>query len=83
MMNLDNHDFRIDVERILLCSVSQDYLGDILDSPISQTGETLYDKIREDVLYASAWIDEGYYSEDDIRLAIGRTILNLLQEQNW
>ena len=80
MMNLDNHDFRIDVERILLCSVSQDYLRDILDSPISQTGETLYDKIREDVLYASAWIDEGYYSEDDIRLAIGRAILNILQE---
>lgn len=80
MMHLDNHDFRIDVERILLCSISRDYLRDILDFPISPTGETLYDKICEDVLYASAWIDEGYYSEDDIRLAIGRAILNILQE---
>jgi len=82
MMNINSQNFRINVERILRGSISQDYIGDILDSPISQMGETLYDKICEDVFYASAWIDEGYYNEDDIRLAIGRVILEILQERN-
>lgn len=80
MIHLDNHDFRINVERILLHSVSQDYIEDILDSLVSPTGETFYDKICQDVFYSSAWIDEGYYSEDDIRLAIGRELWNLLRE---
>lgn len=82
MMDIDRQDFRINVERILLGSISQDYIGDILDSPVSPKGETFYDKICEDVFYASAWIDEGYYNEDDIRLAIGRAILDILQERN-
>ena len=35
-------------------------------------------EIIEDVMETSAWEDEGYYNEDDIRLAIGRVLMGRL-----
>ena len=34
--------------------------------------------VINDVLEASAWEEEGYYNEDDIRLAIGRVLAHRL-----
>lgn len=31
-----------------------------------------------DVMECSAWEDEGYYNEDDVRLAIGRVLIDRL-----
>ena len=33
------------------------------------------DDVIDDVMTSSAWDDEGYYNDDDIRLAIGRTLM--------
>lgn len=35
--------------------------------------------IIQNVLETSAWEDEGYYNEDDIRLAIGRELMARLR----
>lgn len=40
---------------------------------------TLMEDIIQNVLETSAWEDEGYYNEDDIRLAIGRELMARLR----
>lgn len=43
----------------------------------------IWDAIRHDVIddvkETSAWEDEGYFNEDDVRLAIGRAFCNILE----
>lgn len=70
-------DFRIEVEDIMRKSVSSDYVNDILDYE-TNTGDTIFERIKEDVEVTSAWYDEQYYNDDDIKLAIGRVILEQL-----
>lgn len=74
---IDEKKFRPIVEKFLMTAVSDDYVRDILDRKVSCRG-TVFDLIKEDVERASAWREEGYYNEDDIRLAIGRVLLDRL-----
>ena len=70
-------DFRIEVETIMRKSVSFDYVNDILDHE-TNTGDTIFECIKKDVEVTSAWYDEQYYNDSDIKLAIGRVILEQL-----
>ena len=63
---------------ILQKATSDDYANTILFHDSNLEGEktdTIMDDIIHDVMKTSAWEEEGYYNEDDIRLAIGRTLL--------
>ena len=72
-----------EVRMILQFSVSSEYVRYILEEKDNDyedeyIGHTFMDDVIEDVMCASAWDDEGYYNEDDIRLAIGRTLMDRL-----
>ncbi|MBP3664552.1 MAG: hypothetical protein J6J03_05255 [Tyzzerella sp.] len=63
---------------VLRQATSDDYASTILNLDFNLEGEetdTIMDDIIHDVMETSAWEDEGYYNEDDVRLAIGRTLL--------
>ena len=80
MEHLDARTFRIDVERILRGAVSSDYAGYILDSE-NPACETFIEAIQRDVEATSSWENEGIYTDDDIRLAIGRVLMTRLDIQ--
>ena len=63
---------RRDVESMLRNAISDDYTSKILDI-------ILKDCVN-DVKTSSAYEEEGYYNMDDIRLAIGRTLLSKMEE---
>lgn len=72
-----------EVRMILQFSVSSEYVRYILEEKDNDyedeyIGHTFMDDVIEDVMCSSAWDDEGYYNEDDIRLAIGRTLMDRL-----
>lgn len=72
-----------EIRMILMHSVSSDYVRYILehqerDEEYELIGNTFMEDVIEDVMYSSAWDDEGYYNEDDIRLAIGRVLIDRL-----
>ena len=70
---------RREIERLitktLSDAVSDDYARYILEQYDSCTENTMMEDIIEHVLTTSAWEDEGYYNEDDVRLAIGRELM--------
>lgn len=55
---------------LLAVAISDDYLGDII--------RELSADIIADVETSSAFLDEGYWNNDDIKLAIGRTLVTRL-----
>lgn len=61
-------ELRQDIKRILILSVSDDYIKNILD--------VIEDDIIRDVVECSSYEDDGLYTEDDIKLAIGRVLMN-------
>lgn len=68
------------VRMILQNSVSSEYVRCILehreeDEEYGYVGNTFMEDVIDDVMTSSAWDDEGYYNDDDIRLAIGRTLM--------
>ena len=63
------------ITKILANAVSDDYVKFILNQYDSCTENTMMEDIIENVLETSAWKDEGYYNEDDVRLAIGRELM--------
>ena len=63
----------ITIVEIMKTAISDDYVGDILEHK-NELGVTLMEDIVQNVLETSAWEDEGYYNDDDIRLAIGREL---------
>ena len=63
------------IAKILSDAVSDDYARYILETEDGCTENTMMEDVIENVLAASAWEDEGYYNEDDIRLAIGRELM--------
>lgn len=72
-----------EIRMILMHSVSSDYVRYILehqerDEEYELIGNTFMEDVIEDVMCSSAWDDEGYYNEDDIRLAIGRVLIDRL-----
>lgn len=72
------------ITEILAMSVGWDYARVILefykyeDCEDGNEMETFMSAVVEDVLSSSAWDDEGYYNDDDIRLAIGRVFIDWL-----
>lgn len=79
MKHIDDGTFRREVEQLMRKSISTDYVVEILDMTIGY--ETVYEQIKKDVEETSAWEDEGYYNEDDIKLAIGRVLVDCFT--NW
>ena len=82
MKHIDNKIFRREVEDIMKKSISTDYIEEILDTFYlneDASAITIYSCIKRDVEETSAWQDEGYYNEDDIKLAIGRVLVNVIQ----
>lgn len=61
-------ELRNDVRRIFAESVSTEYTKIILDK--------IEDDIVSDVVETSAYEEDGSYNDDDIRLAIGRVLIN-------
>jgi len=78
MVHLPEKQFRREVDTLLRYGISSDYVGHILDFRAEEDGLTIFDLIKEDVETTSAWEDEGYYNEDDIRLAVGRVLMSCL-----
>lgn len=66
-----------DIGLLLMHSVSEEYYQVILNSHDGAGGSTssILADIIQNVLECSAWEDEGFYSESDIRLAIGRVLM--------
>lgn len=63
---------------IMKASASDEYAGDILNSEYDKDGNTIMGDVISDVMETSSWKEDGRYNEDDIRLAIGRTLMNRL-----
>ena len=64
-----------EVAEVMRNAVSSEYARYILEYEDEETEKTLMEDIIQNVLDTSAWEDEGYYNEDDIRLAIGRELM--------
>lgn len=67
-----------DIKKVLSYSISKDYIQAFLEISEENSGSTLIDKIADNVFETSAWTDEGIWSNDDIRMAIGRVLLSRL-----
>lgn len=70
MSRINDFAFREDLRPILSSAVGTDYSHYLL-----YDGE-FFDAVKQNVEETSAWSDEGYYTDDDIRLAIGRVIMD-------
>lgn len=68
----------LNIDYIMRQTISSDYINDIL-SHTTKNGNTILDCIVDDVLTSSAFY-ECDYNDDDIRLAIGRTFIKVLEE---
>lgn len=72
-----------EIRMIMQNAVSSEYARYILeererDEEYNYIGNTFMEDVIEDVMHSSAWDDEGYYNDDDIRLAIGRVLIDRL-----
>ena len=66
-----------EVTEVMRNSASDEYARYILEHE-DENGTSLMEDIIQNVLETSAWEDEGYYNEYDIRLAIGRELMSRL-----
>lgn len=80
MRSMNNEEKKLIEHRItmiLMNAVSSEYTRDILEHENEQQ-DTFMEDVVEDVMCASGWDEEGYYNDDDIRLAIGRVFMERL-----
>lgn len=63
------------VYKTMADAVSSDYARYILEHEDSWTGISVMEEVISDIMETSAWNDEGYYNDDDVRLAIGRVLM--------
>ena len=75
MNEAERKQIEIEVEKIIRMAVSDDYSSYIFNQRDGVYKETFIDAVIRDVMESSAWEDEGYYNEDDIRLSIGRIFI--------
>lgn len=66
------------IQEVLQKSVSSDYVRTMLETYSEPSSYSLLEDIADNVLETSGWYDEETYNEDDIRLSIGRVILERL-----
>ena len=69
---------KYEIMEIMRGAVSSEYVRYILEHEDEKTGSSFMEDVINDVICTSAWEDEGYYNDDDIRLAIGRIFTNRL-----
>lgn len=67
-----------DIVNIMNKAISSEYINKILSQYDCTSAENFLDAVITNVLETSAWEDEEYYNEDDIRLAIGRELVTRL-----
>lgn len=71
-----------DIVNIMNRAISSEYVNKILNQYDYISDETFIDAVIKNVLETSAWEDEGYYNDDDIRLAIGRELVARLDAED-
>ena len=69
MKHIRQRDFLEELKPILAASVDSDY------APYIASDDDFFSAVIQDVEETSAWQEDGYYTDDDIRLAIGRAIM--------
>lgn len=62
-------DLYYDILHLLTPAIGSDYARKMTED------ETFIRAVQKDVEESSAWQDEEYYNDDDVRLAIGRVIM--------
>lgn len=65
-------EFAEELKRILASACGGDYAACIADN------ENFCAEVERNVQETSAWENEGYYTDDDIRLAVGRVLMDKL-----
>ena len=75
MNKAERKQIEYEVFEIIRSAVGSDYAKNILNNEDGISGKSFLNDIIQNVLEASAWEDEGYYNDDDIRLAIGRELM--------
>lgn len=66
------------IYQIFSTAVTDDYARYMLEDYDECTENTLIEDIIRHVLETSAWEEDGYYNKDDVRLAIGRELMDRL-----
>ena len=67
-----------EILEIMKAAVSDEYARKILEYKTEETDLSLREKIVENVMETSSYLDDGYYNEDDVRLSIGRELMEIL-----
>lgn len=75
MTTTERKEIEVLIFQIFEKAVSSDYARYILEEVDECTENTMMEDVIQNVLETSAWEDEGYYNEDDVRLAIGRELI--------
>ena len=70
---INQREFLEELKSILAASCGSDYASYIASD------DDFYSEVKQNVEETSAWEDEQYYTDDDIRLAIGRVLMNRLK----
>ena len=81
MRKMNKHEKKLiglEITQIMRMSVGSEYARYILEDKGEDGKSTIMEDVIDDVLCASAWEDEGCYNDDDIRLAIGRVLIDRL-----
>lgn len=71
--HIPEHEIREDIISVLEDIVTIDYAMELAEN------NRFSKLVREDVEACSAWEDEGFYNLTDVRLAIGRVMVNLAE----
>lgn len=78
MNNEERKQIELEIYKVVRLAVGNEYARDILEHENEETENTFMEDVIENVLETSSWEDDGYYNEDDIRLAIGRILIDRL-----
>lgn len=78
MSNKEKRAIKTSIRIIMRYAVSSEYARYILEHENEETESTFVDDVIDDVMCTSAWDEEGYYNDDDIRLSIGRILMERL-----
>ena len=79
MNSFEKNEIEKEIKMILQYSVSDEYVNHILDDYDSKTGKTFLEAVIQDVVETSAWKEKGYYTDSDIRYAIGRECITRME----
>ena len=75
MTKTERNEIEFQVTEIMRSAASSEYARYILEQYDEASEQTFMNAVIVDVMETSAWEDEGYYNDDDIRLAIGRELM--------